>query len=231
MKAGLLVCDHVDTMYQEEHGDYPAMFERLFPELEWQHYDITKGEMPQSVEECQVFMTTGSRYSVYDQLDWILRLKQFIRDVYHSDQYMIGVCFGHQLIGDALGGHVAKAPSGWHVGVHSFEIQHQSMWMQPYAESFGILMMCQDQIVELPEDAILLASSESCPNAFIQVGERFLGIQGHPEFDRSYDELLMTLRRDRIGKEVVDSGIKSLERPVDIELLRSWVLRFIGVVR
>lgn len=226
MKAGLLICDHVIEKYQERFGDYPTMFARLFPDFEWVLYDACRGEFPTDLEECDLYLATGSRHSVYEDLDWIVQLKQVIRDIYAAKKCFIGFCFGHQLIGEALGGRVGKPSNGWCVGVHDFEIKERKKWMLPVKQSFGILMMCQDQILELPPDAQILGGNEMCPVGVIQVGKNMLGIQGHPEFSKEYDRFLMEMRVTRMGKDVVEKGVESLEKKVDVELMRGWFLRF-----
>jgi GMP synthase-like glutamine amidotransferase len=228
MKAGLFLCDHVNPESQPRFGDYPEKFARLFPEFDFVFYDAINGHFPSQLDECDLYMATGSRHSVYEDLAWIKRLKEIIRELYCLDKYFIGFCFGHQLIGEALGGRVAKSPLGWCIGVHEFAVPEQAPWMQPLAESFNLLMMCQDQVLDLPEHAIVLAGNEKCPVGMFQVGEKVLGIQAHPEFSKDYDRLLMENRIDRMGEELVQEGLRSLAKEVHTDLIRSWVLQFVG---
>ena len=216
MKVGLLVCDHVNEKYQEEFGDYPNMFAALFPEFEIVPFDVVNNEFPVDLEEYTAFMATGSRHSVYEELEWIQRTKDFIKMLYESGKPFVGCCFGHQLMGEALGGKVEKSFNGWCVGVHEF---------QPIG--LNLLMMCQDQIVELPTEAIVLGGNAVCPNGMIQVGQHFLGIQAHPEFSKAYDKMFMETRVDRMGEFVVGRGIASLEQPVHTKEIHAYILNFI----
>ena len=227
MKVGLLVCDRVRREYRAEFGEYPEMFQALFPEYEFQFYEAYKGVFPESVTDCEMYMATGSSFSVYEDLEWIRKTKAFIKAIYEADRYFIGFCFGHQLMGEALGGKVAKSTAGWCVGIHEFEIYHVKHWMRPAKMSVNFLMMCQDQVMELPPNTIQLGGNEACPNAIIQVGQRMLGIQAHPEFSRKYDQTLMEARVERIGKETVTAGIASLEKSLDVALFRTWVSNFL----
>ncbi|MEZ4688570.1 MAG: amidotransferase [Bacteroidia bacterium] len=179
MKAGLFICDHVAESLQDRFGDYPDMFARLFPELEWKHYEVTQGQFPQDLNECEVYFATGSRRSVYEQEDWIDELKATIRRLATTNKHFVGFCFGHQLLGEALGGRVQKSPMGWCVGVHRFDILEKARWMRPFQQQINILMMCQDQVIELPPNSVVLASGERCPVGIMQIGERMLGIQAH----------------------------------------------------
>ncbi|TLV00840.1 glutamine amidotransferase-related protein [Dyadobacter luticola] len=235
MKVGLLECDHVREELQYIAGDYREMFPALFSEVtsEWDFhfYDVCNGQFPESVDECDLYMCTGSRFSVYDEEDWILRLKQFVRDIYQSEKMFVGLCFGHQMLAEALGGQVLKSPGGWCVGVHRFDITHPEMWMQPHLPSLNMLMMCQDQVMTMPEDSTLLATSEHCPVAMFRVGENMLGMQAHPEFTRLYDKALMELRVERIGEEKVRLGIESLALEVHRTEAAQWIKNFAEAIK
>lgn len=226
MKVGLLVCDQVRTEYRTEFGSYPEMFQALFPDYEFEIYRVHKGEFP-DVMDCEVYMATGSSHSVNEDIEWIHQTKAFIRKLYEANRYFIGFCFGHQLLAEALGGKVEKADIGWCVGVHEFEVLHIKHWMRPAKTQVNFLMMCQDQVVQLPPNTIRLAGNNDCPNAIIQIGERILSIQGHPEFTRNYNQTLMEGRVKRMGVEKVTAGIASLTKPIDIDLFRAWVARFL----
>jgi len=227
MKAALLLCDHVKPQYLAEFGDYPDMFTQLFPDLEWTVFDVCNGHFPENLDEHNLYFANGSHRSVYEKEDWIVRLLGLIRDIYQQKKYFVGFCFGHQLIGEALGGTVAKSIYGWCVGVHEFKIIKQEKWMQPFQNSVRLLMMCQDQVVQLPENSTVLAGSEKCPVGIFRVGETMLGIQAHPEFSKPYDQLLMEIRIDRMSESVVKKGVDSLKKDVGSGLIRDWVMRFI----
>lgn len=224
---GLLLCDRVREKYKAEHGEYSKMFRKLLPNHEFRDYECYKGEIPDSPEECGVWMATGSLHSVYDDIQWVKDLLDFVKRIYYSESKYIGVCFGHQLLGQALGGKVEKAKNGWCVGVHSLDVSQSVEWMQPFADKYNILMMCQDQVVRLPENSTVLGSNENCPVAMFTVGDNMLGIQGHPEFSKAYDRAIFEDRVERIGKEKVDLALESLDRDVNRDLLVKWIEKFI----
>ena len=103
---GLLVCDHVAERFQPIDGDYTAIFAKLFErieaDVEWRIYDVSAGEFPSALDECDGYVTTGSRVSAYDQRDWILRLKELVRDIYRAGVPLIGICFGPLILTKAL---------------------------------------------------------------------------------------------------------------------------------
>lgn len=230
MKIGLLECDHVREELLSIAGDYRQMFPSLFksvaPHWDFEFFDVCNGHFPVSVDACDVYICTGSKSSVYDSDPWIADLKAFVRDVQKAGKKYIGVCFGHQILGEALGGHVQKSDIGWCVGVHPFELLTLQNWMKPPLSSFGLLMMCQDQVFRLPENSVLLAQTPDCPYAMFQVGDTMLGIQAHPEFPKNYDKALMELREERIGQRKVEMGIMSLELPTDEQSIAQWIVNF-----
>lgn len=227
MKIGLLVCDEVNAAYQSTFGDYPEMYQVLFPHYEFEFYAVYKNEFPKSVLDCEVYMATGSSHSVYEDIDWIHQTKAFIREIYAKNRFFIGFCFGHQLMAEALSGKVEKASDGWCVGIHQFNIFNIKYWMRPAKTKVNFLMMCQDQVIALPKNGIRLGGNKACPNAIIQVGKRMVSIQGHPEFSKAYVQTLMENRINRIGAEKVKKGIASLSLPIDLELFRDWVEEFL----
>jgi GMP synthase-like glutamine amidotransferase len=232
MKIGLLECDHVREELLPIAGDYRQMFPALFlpvaPQWEFYFYDVCNGHFPESVDVCDAYICTGSKNSVYDEEDWIFRLKGFVKQIYQSDKPFVGVCFGHQMLGEALGGKVGKAAVGWSVGVHTFDLIQTESWMIPLQNHFNLLMMCQDQVVQLPPDAQLLAVADDCPNAMFRIGDKMLGIQAHPEFTKNYNQALMELRVERIGAEKVKAAIESLKLPTDQLQIAAWISKFVA---
>jgi GMP synthase-like glutamine amidotransferase len=227
MKTGLLICDHARKELNHQDGSYPEMFRRLLPDFAFTDYYVCDGVFPESPHACDAWLISGSRLSVYDDVDWIKRLGEFIRKIALSGKPCIGVCFGHQMIGEAMGGIVRKSETGWCVGVHEFEILIDEPWMDPVLSKADLLMMCQDQVVELPPDTTLLARSPMCPNGMILVGENMLGIQGHPEFSIDFEEKLILANAPYLETDQISSGIMSLKNRVHSLEVGEWMGRFL----
>jgi GMP synthase-like glutamine amidotransferase len=219
-RIGLLQCDHVAPEFLPIAGDYAEMFRRWLPG-DWRVYDLTRGERPADVAECDGYVSTGSRASVCDREPWIESFAQVVRDLHAADHPFFGVCFGHQMIAHALGGRVAKCPRGWGIGVHRFHVSAREPWMEPPLESFAALMSCQDQVEELPPSSVVLAGNEHCPVGLFRCGS-LVGLQGHPEFPAEYARALMEARRERIGAERVDAALTTLVQPTDAVALAAW---------
>ncbi|MDX2031496.1 MAG: amidotransferase [Blastocatellia bacterium] len=232
MKLGLLECDHVADRFRAIAGDYrdmfPALFARHAPAVSFRNYDACNGELPASIDACDGYLCTGSRFSVYQELDWILELKGFVRRLAENDRPFIGICFGHQMLAEALGSRVAPAVTGWGVGVHPMEVVTREPWMQPATASIRLQYMHQDQVAYLPERGVPLGRTDHCPIAMFRVGASMLGIQAHPEFPAPYAEALLRDRRERIGNDRVEAALDGLGAPTDEAVVVSWIAHFLG---
>ena len=227
MKIGLLECDHVRDELLSIAGDYRQMFPALFKGIttswEWVFYDLINGHFPKHIDECDAYICTGSRFSVYDREPWIVQLKTLVQNLYAAKKPFVGVCFGHQMLAEALGGKVQKADVGWCVGVHCFQTSNSNATIQ----NPQLLMMCQDQVVKLPPHATVLASTPDCPVAMLQVGDTMLGIQAHPEFGKPYEAALINIRIEKIGEQKAQKALESLTQPVDTQAMAHYIRQFV----
>ena len=219
-------------MHRDRFKDYPGMFEQLLlaedSSLEISSFAALDGELPQNLEACDAYLITGSRFGVYEDHQWIRDLEALVRDLFAAAKPVIGICFGHQIIAQALGGQVGKSHKGWGVGVHTWKLDEKPDWMNHSDEHFSMLVSHQDQVHALPANGKTLAQSEFCSIAAFQIGSTALGFQGHPEFSKAYSEAIMELRRDILGEEVYQTGMASLSEVPQGELVARWTLDFIS---
>ena len=230
MKVGLLECDHVAEDLRHIAGDYRQMFTDLFqrhaPQIELKYFDVRNGDFPDSPDDCEAYLCTGSRFSVYDDEGWIHELKDFVRQLRGADKPYVGICFGHQMLAEALDGKVRPAPQGWGIGVHGLNLVKMESWMQPEQASCGIQYTHRDQVRQLPENSVVLGESDHCPVAMFRVGDKMLGIQGHPEFPAAYAEALIRKRTGLIGAEVVNAA--KFTAPTDEAIITNWLTKFLN---
>lgn len=230
LRICILQVDEVREEIRPPHDDYPQMFMRLFNQLrqdiDWQVVDARE-QLPASID-CDAYLITGSRDSVYDDLPWMPALVEFLRQVLNQGRKIIGICFGHQLMAHFFGGKVGPAAQGWGVGARAQNIVELKPWMTPAAEQFVLLCSHKDQVLEPPADSVVYAASEFCPIAGFTMGEQVITVQGHPEFYKAYSSDLLNLRRDLLGEAVYTAGMQSLDVPTDELLFAQWVLNFLN---
>ncbi len=211
----------------ERHGDYPAMFRALFGDGPvFEAFNSQAGQWPDPAA-FDAAVITGSSAGVYEDAPWIGDLLAWIRGA-KGRTALIGVCFGHQAMAQALGGRVEKSDRGWGVGLHRYDVVSAEPWMQPPAASIAIPASHQDQVVEKPAEARVFLSSDFTPYAGLAWGEDAISLQGHPEFSRAYAADLTAGRRERIGAGLVDRALESLTVPDDGALIGQWLRQFVA---
>ncbi len=232
MKIGILNTDAVRPEFVAEFGEYPDMFSRLLlsakPDIELITYEVVNGEYPEEIDEVDAYLITGSKLSVYDDIPWINELKQFVRKLHQVKKKTIGVCFGHQLVAEALGGKTGPATQGWCVGVHRAKLTVDASAYGLADTEFQLLSNHKDQVQQLPAGGKLLASSQACPIAMIAVDDHILSLQGHAEFDKGYALALLNMRREILGESVYQTAVHSLQQDTDHPLVARWIVDFIA---
>ena len=233
MKIGILETGLLRDRMKPRFDPYPVMFAKLlglaYRGFEFETVSVIRGEVAGSIYDCDGWLITGSRHGVYENLDWMPPLQDFIRQLAAADHPLVGICFGHQIIAQALGGEVVKSDKGWGVGLHRYRVEQQHSWMPDRSAEAGIYAFHQDQVVGLPDNAEVFLSSEFCPYAGLSYGESIISVQGHPEFDEAYEvALLEAYGGSVVPAEVSDAalaGMRAGNRP-DTEMLANWLALF-----
>ncbi len=230
MRVGLLVVGHVDPKSTHLAGDYPELFAALLAGLgiDLVRYDLDAGRFPDTATECDGWICSPSRSSTYDDLPWRADAESLLRDLVAREIPYVGICFGHQLLAQALGTPVRRAADGWQVGVQEYEVVETPWWMTPPADRLALIASHEDQVQAVPAGATLLSRSAGCPIAGLVVGERAWSLQAHPEFVPDLADHLLAGRVELIGAERVREARASLTRPLDRAVVARWIARTVA---
>jgi GMP synthase-like glutamine amidotransferase len=225
MKLAILETGRPPGSLAEEFGDYPMMFQKLLGfGFETESFDVQAGELPGDPGKHHAYLITGSPAGVYEPLPWIEPLQQFIRDA--KDSRMVGVCFGHQVMAEALGGHVEKSDKGWGAGLHRYDVVRNEPWMDA-AATIAAPASHQDQVVIQPPNTDIVARSDFTPYAALAWTDRpAISFQFHPEFSPAFAKALIEKRYDIVPDP--DEAIASLDAPNDNARVAGWIRRFLG---
>lgn len=205
MLIGILQTGQSPDTLRETDGDYPDMFARLLAGrgLTFKTYRVAEMEFPASETECEGWLITGSRFGVYEAHPFIAPLEAFIRRAIAGRVPVVGICFGHQIIAQAMGGKVEKYPGGWAVGAQDYDFEGEKVTLNAWH---------QDQVTQRPEGAEVLACNDFCENAALIYGDRAFTVQAHPEFDDHFIDGMLAKRAPGVVPEPL---IRRAEARVD----------------
>ncbi len=207
MRMGLLQCGAVPEPLRARHGDYPDLYSRLLgPGFEWQVFRAFEGDVPDDPGVCDGWLVSGSRFGAYENHDWVSPLEDLLRAI-QGDRPLVGICFGHQIIAQALGGRVEKFDGGWAVGRRAYDWNGDSVYLNAWH---------QDQVVAPPDAAETIAWNGFTAHAGFRIGPRTLTIQPHPEFSAGYiADMICRVAPGKVPGDLLEAARRDLARPID----------------
>lgn len=233
MNLTIVQTGDVPLSLRDSFGPYPKMFERMLEQAgAGFSYAVVRahdGEPLPDPATMGGILITGSAAGVYDPFPWLEPLRAFIRDAYGKRTPMLGICFGHQIMADALGGDVRKSEKGWGLGRHSYGVRSKPGFMAGAPSALAIACSHQDQVIVPPAEAEVILASDFTPNAglFYRNGAA-LSFQPHPEFADDYTVALAELRRGKAPDALVDEAVASVSKASDSGTVAEYIARFLG---
>lgn len=200
MKIGILQTGRTPDEMRATHGDYDDLFKRMLDGrgFTFETFAALDGVLPASVTEADGWLITGSKFGAYEGHSWIPPLEEFLRQAFAAGVPIVGVCFGHQILAQALGGKVEKFAGGWQVGPTDY--------LRSDGTKDQIIAWHQDQVTQLPEGAEVIGASDLCANAMLSYGDKALTVQPHPEFSHAFLQDLLNARRDVLPAHIADGA-------------------------
>src|SRR5437667_1037271 len=210
----------VSLKNRERHGSYPQMFEAMIGaadgSITFDTVSIPAGEPLPDVDGLEAILITGSSAGVYDGFDWIAPLQDFVRAAHDAKLPMVGVCFGHQLIAQALGGTARKSEKGWGIGRHVYDVAPGNGIVE--GARVALAASHQDQVITPPPGAKTILSSDFTAYAgLLYAGGTTLSVQPHPEFSVGYALACceMAGRKGHAPESLVAAAKASLGEPLE----------------
>ena len=220
MRIGILQTGLAPEALAPEMGDYPDMFARLLDGhgFTFRTWKVVEGELPASVTEADGWLITGSRHGVYEDHPWIPPLEHFIRDAFAARVPVVGICFGHQIVAQAMGGKVERFDGGWAVGATEYDFGGETLRLNAWH---------RDQVVTAPPGAKVIATNDFCTNAALLYDDRALTVQAHPEFRPEFvDGLMRTRGKGLVPDEVMAEAAAKLDLPIQDKAMAGRIAAF-----
>ncbi len=204
---------------------FAALLAEVRPEWTCDLYWVCRDEFPSDLETYDGVLITGSPASVNDDMPWIAKLTEVVRNVLERNQPLFAACFGHQLVAKVLGANVVRNPLGWGHGLLSVERVHSAPWSGEEA-GFALYGSHNEQVDALPEGATLLFHANGLAVGGFQWGDSVFTIQHHPEMTHEFITDLVEEYADYVGPEVTAAARASLENVADRQAFAMEIARF-----
>ncbi|MHA6297119.1 type 1 glutamine amidotransferase [Devosia sp. CAU 1758] len=236
MKLTIVQTGAVPAPLQPRFKEYRLMFRDMFEsagaQFDFEDVDVEVASALPDPAGLDGVVITGSPAGVYEDHTWLPPLREFIRNAYAAGTPMLGICFGHQIMADALGGDVRKSERGWGMGRHSYVVKQRPAFMADAPETLMVACSHQDQVIAPPDEAEVILASEFAPNAgLLYRNGRALSFQPHPEFDDDYARALVELRRGRAPDAVIEGALTSFATASDSMAMRRYIRQFFEQAR
>ena len=234
MNINILLCDTFPGLLPANIPSHASMFFNMFDSINtninYKIFNVFDGQLPNKVANNELYIITGSRAGAYEDIPWVKELLSFIRQVHKKQTPLIGICFGHQAIAQALGGLVRKSEKGWGTGARQSEIVHPDALKHFPSGSMCLFYNHHDQVVQLPPEAELYATSSFCVNDGFVVGKHILTFQGHPEYTADYNKYVIQNHAQDESEAVKFNALKSIDnmQAINNKEVAEWILDIIS---
>ncbi|MCH9852581.1 MAG: type 1 glutamine amidotransferase [Alphaproteobacteria bacterium] len=185
---------------------YIALLQPLRPDWQFDCYAVWQDDFPENILDYDGVIITGSPASVHDSDAWVATLIDLIKVMHHHKMKLFGGCFGHQAIALALGGKVAKNSNDYFsIGLETTHFVQKPDFMRDAPASITLYSVHKEEVIKLPDSAILLGSNEHCTNAAFTIGKHIFTSQYHPEMTADFlialtDEMQGMVSADKLAK-------------------------------
>lgn len=215
-------------------GDFEDWFRNALGE----HYpvrvlDCTAEEMPLAEEAYSAIIVTGSAAMVSHREAWSEKTGSWLKSAVETGVPTLAVCYGHQLLAQAMGGTVGPNPNGRQIGTRQVRLTRNAgddLLFADFPAQFSAQASHVESVLELPATAVRLAEIDVDPNYAYRISDTAWGIQFHPEFSADATRRYITARSEALTNEGLNP--RQLHAGVeDTPLAHSLIKRFAELAR
>ncbi len=213
---------------KSQHGDFEDWFAESMGVAELMQIDVFRQQALPATEELAGIVITGSAAMVSHREDWSERTAEWLEQAVQRGIPVLGVCYGHQLLANALGGTVGPNPAGRQIGTVTVQLEMSSQddpLLGHLPQTFAVQTSHSESVLELPPGAERLAASPLDNNFVIRFAENAWGVQFHPEFSGPVTSEYIRCRADALQKEGLNPE-RLLENITDTEEAKSILQKF-----
>lgn len=226
----LIAGDPADNV-QKTHGDYSRIIVGAVGDAWDGAYEVVdaRGDALPALAPNDAVIISGSAANSHHREPWMLRSEAWLADAVHRGTAVLGLCFGHQLLAQALGGEVAPNPRGREVGTVDVDRLDDDPVFEGVGTTFAANTCHLDTVVRLPAGATVLARSRGDDHQCIRFTPRCYGVQFHPEFDGELIRMFIEARSEAMRAEGLDP-VTTRETATDTPLSRRVLHNFVRLV-
>lgn len=232
-KVKILVIDCVekDTLpLGGVEGWFRVALQKCDPQTEVRTVRASAPDWEKEVAWADAVMISGSPRDAFADDEWTHGLMAKVARLLEKRKPVLGVCYGHQILGRVKGGKVGRCEGGWELGETKVEATTEgagSALLQGLPKQMNVMQSHRDCVLEVPGKGVLLASSPHTKVQAAQWAERVYGVQFHPEFTGEVIRGVWAERRDRWRDQVKFNLDEKLDRakecPHGLAILRNFL--------